>query len=235
MKIMFLNCWYAKAGKDFFDYINLESKSVDIFCLSEVQPDLFQLLQNKLHDFNSFYDKSIYDDVMKFFYGQAVFIKKTIKVEYANRVELFRNVHNDQGFAQNFKLTINNKKFHLTNIHGKARPGHKLDTLARINQTKKILNYYKNYTDPIVIGGDFNLLPTTKSVRMFEKEGYRNLIKEFNIKDTRGDINHKNFAKDDRQYFADYCFVKGGVKVKSFEVPNVLVSDHLPLILEFEI
>ena len=37
------------------------------------------------------------------------------------------------------------------------------------------------------------------------------------------------------QKFADYVFVSKDVKVKNFEVPNIEISDHLPLILDFEI
>jgi len=33
---------------------------------------------------------------------------------------------------------------------------------------------------------------------------------------------------------SDYVFVSLEVKVKKFEVPNIEISDHLPLILDFE-
>lgn len=38
-----------------------------------------------------------------------------------------------------------------------------------------------------------------------------------------------------RVNLADYCFVFPEVKIKSFEVPNIEIFDHLPLILDFEI
>ena len=37
-----------------------------------------------------------------------------------------------------------------------------------------------------------------------------------------------------KQHFADYVFVSKDVKVKKFEVPYLEISDHLPLILDFE-
>lgn len=60
----------------------------------------------------------------------------------------------------------------------------------------------------------------------------RNLIKEFNIKQTRSNLSPyaktKNFQK-----FADYTFITNDVVVKDFQVPYIEISDHLPLILEF--
>ena len=35
--------------------------------------------------------------------------------------------------------------------------------------------------------------------------------------------------------FADYTFVTSGIKVESFEVPDVPISDHLPMILKFNL
>ena len=67
----------------------------------------------------------------------------------------------------------------------KVRPGHKLDTPVRLRQSKLILDFLKDKVGSKIIGGDFNLLPETRSVEMFEKAGYRNLIKEFGIKNTR--------------------------------------------------
>jgi endonuclease/exonuclease/phosphatase family metal-dependent hydrolase len=75
--------------------------------------------------------------------------------------------------------------------------------------------------------GDFNLQPETKSLAILEK-GMRNLIKEFNIDTTR------NYLYDHKEKYADYFLVSPEVKILSFKVIDTLVSDHLPLVLEFE-
>ena len=121
------------------------------------------------------------------------------------------------------------------NVHGKAMPGHKLDTPARIRQSRNIIDFLKGKNGPKIIGGDFNLDFHTKSVKMFEDAGYRNLIKEYGIKDTRGEVNHRQYTSSEQQYFSDYCFVSQDVKVKDFKVPDIGISDHLPLILDFEV
>ena len=89
-----------------------------------------------------------------------------------------------------------------------------------------------------IIGGDFNLNPDTKSVKIFEEVGYKNLIMDFGIKNTRNEISWKQFQNKPgfvKQYFADYVFVSKDVKVRKFEVPYNEISDHLPQILEFEV
>lgn len=234
MKIMFLNCWYGKVGEKFYEYLSSQENSTDVFCFSEVYPEMFIKLNNLLTDYNGRYETSVFDDALGYLYGQAIFVKKVFKTLNHKRIDLFKNIHNDQGMLQNFDLILGNKIINITNIHGKAHPGHKLDTPARLRQSKMIIDFVKDKKTPKIIGGDFNLLPNSRSVKMFEKDGFRNLITEYNIKDTRGELNHKKFKVGDRQYFADYCFVKD-VKVNSFEVPNVKISDHLPLILEIEI
>lgn len=78
-------------------------------------------------------------------------------------------------------------------------------------------------------------MPETRSVRLFEKNGFTNLIRKYGVKETRGFLNHQNYVGQDIQHFADFCFVSANVNVKDFEVPSVEVSDHLPLILDFEI
>jgi hypothetical protein len=67
---------------------------------------------------------------------------------------------------------------------------------------------------------------------MFKNNGYKNLIGDYQIITTRNNLAWSLYP--DKQYFADYVFASPEIKVKSFEVPNNEVSDHLPLILEIE-
>ena len=67
---------------------------------------------------------------------------------------------------------------------------------------------------------------------MIEKIGMRNLIKDFSIATTRNALSYGNYPESERQYFADYVFVSSGVRVLNFSVPEIEISDHLPMILE---
>lgn len=235
MKIIFLNCWYGKAGKPFFEFIENEKNTTDIFCFSEIQPNLYTKLSHLLKNHEGYYQHNLELESLGYIYGQSVFVNNNFGVKSIKRISIFRNVFNDVGFAQFMNLKFKSNILNVINVHGKARPGHKLDTPARIEQSKRIIDLFSNDNNPRIIGGDFNLNPNTKSVIMFEKAGYVDLIKKFKIKDTRGAINHSLYNKNEVQHYADYCFVSPDVKVKSFTVPDIEISDRLPLILEFEL
>jgi len=233
MRVMFLNCWYGKVEDKFFDFIEGSSEETDVFCFTEVDPVLSSKLEKLLPGFQVVFDTYGMVEVLGYIYGQAIFIKKGLNAKNFEKFYAYRNVVNDAGFVQYFDLEYGGKVIHFMNVHGKARPGTKMDTPARLRQSKKIIEFLKGKKGPTIIGGDFNLNPDIRSVRMFEKSDYKNLIRDFDIKNTRNEVSWKQF--NNVQHFADYCFVSPEVKVKSFEVPYNEISDHLPLILDFEV
>lgn len=212
----------------------------DVFCLLETDPEIKIKLDKLFTGFSYIYYKGIKTAYLGGVReGRIIYYSAKIKVLQNSSVKLFNTYRRDAGGMITAEMETNGKRFELACIHGKARPGSKNDTPIRLNQSEIIINRFKNTKLPVIIGGDFNLNPDTRSIEMFETAGYRNLIKEFNIKSTRNKYCWDQFpeqvAKFGRQYFADYCFVSKGVTVLGFEVPNAEVSDHEPQILEFEI
>lgn len=236
MRIILLNCWYAKTGKVFFDFVKENSLDTDIYCFQEVNPELFSKLQEVLPSHVGRYATENKVEFLGLIYGEAIFVKKGLNIVSSGKENLFRQVYNDMGFMQQANIETNGKIICLVNIHGKAWPGHKLDTPARLRQSRRIIDFLKNKHGLKIVGGDFNLLPDTKSVSLFEDAGYRNLIKDFEITTTRNRLAWEGLKKgEEKQYFADYVFVSSEVKVNSFEVPDIEISDHLPMILDFEV
>jgi endonuclease/exonuclease/phosphatase family metal-dependent hydrolase len=239
MRMIFLNSWFAKTGEPYFDFIKSEAPKTDIFCFMEYSPELFDQVSKILTDFNGILEKGNYLKIFNIYDCQAIFARKEIKVVSSGRLDIYKNTENDTGCALYTVIEVNGKILHLMNVHGKSRPGDKNDTEERLKQSKIIIDFFKNKECSKIIGGDFNLNPDTKSVKMFEEVGYRNLIREFNIENTRNNTCWEQFKEDvkinGKQHFADYCFVSADVRVKSFEVPYNEVSDHLPLILDFEL
>lgn len=82
-----------------------------------------------------------------------------------------------------------------------------------------------------ILGGDFNTLPDEKSITMFETAGYKSLIKDFAVNTTRNRYVWERYPKN-KMYYSDYVFVERGTKLKSFDVPGIEVSDHLPMVVE---
>jgi hypothetical protein len=238
MRIIFLNSWFGQVGKAYFDFIKEESLKTDIFCFMEVSPELYSKLSSILKDFNGIYKKGLHLKTLKIMCGQAIFVKEGINIEKSGKVSIYRQSGGDVGFLLFSKMGVGKKKLWIGNVHGKTMPGNKFDTPVRLKQSQKIIDFFADKNEPRIIGGDFNLEFNTKSVKMFEEVGYKNLIRDFGIKTTRNNISWKQFQNQPnyvKQYFADFCFTSPEIKVKSFSVPDIEVSDHLPLILDFEI
>lgn len=141
--------------------------------------------------------------------------------------------------AQYIQIENGAETLTVCNVHGLSWPFDKLDTPERIIQSERIINFLKKESGQKIVVGDFNLFPNTKSIKIFEENYYRNLIGDFRIKTTRGTLvkqMHPEYGTSPAgfQEFADYTFVTDGIAVKSFEVPDLPLSDHLPMILKFD-
>lgn len=256
---MSFNIWGGRQGQELLDYLQEQARNTDIFCLQEVfdsnsevldyqgvRPHLLGELKSLLPGFSAYFAPAYqgYMDEQKVDFhvleGQAIFVKNNLQVKETGaiyiygdeRTQIKEDFSNEPKILQFAKLLANEKEFLVVNVHGKWYPGEKLDTKERLEQSEKILEVLEKYSGPKIISGDFNLMPETQSIKMLEKS-FKNLIKDFNISSTRNKISwqaHKNI-----QHFADYTFVSPDIQVKTFEVPYNEVSDHLPMLMEFEL
>jgi len=124
----------------------------------------------------------------------------------------------------------NLKKLRIINYHGiwtKEKVGN--DETARA--CRKILGLAKEVNYSTIIVGDFNLFPDTPSMRVFYND-FISLVDRHNISTTRP--KHNELSNLERN-IVDYILVSKDIKVNSFAVLDSNVSDHLPLILDFEI
>lgn len=167
------------------------------------------------------------------FYGNVMYIRKSIHIAETGALFTDPVADNNYGLVTYAKLKIDGRLVSLCAVHGIPLPGHKLDTDDRIYQSNKIIETFAGETD-VIIGGDFNLMPDTESVKLFERAGYQNLINEYEIPSTRNYITYEKYP-DSIQYFADYAFVSGSIAVSNFVVPTEVVSDHQPLELEVDL
>lgn len=262
MKLISLNTWGGKYFEPLIDFIKHVAEDTDIFCFQEIYDTKSDIKQHKgiiranlLHeiksflvDFNYFYFPTLFgfDDKaipvnFDLSYGPAIFIKKEIEVNSQQDYFIYREkylnyVKNDfSNLAtplQFINFNFENEEFSVFNFHGTPFPSDKLDSKNRLEQTKKVKKIMDSKSGAKVIVGDFNLLPQTESLKIIGA-GMRNLISEFNIKRTRSNLSPYS-KKPTFQKFADYTFVSSDVMVKDFKVVEVEVSDHLPMILEFE-
>ena len=228
MKIVFLNTWGGKE-KSLKDFILDQSTDTDIFCFQEsvkVKSKVF--CESWLPNYQLFFDKKFINKFDQF--NQATFVKKGLEViETKTLGENNPNV----GLGLFTKIKTPKGVISLCNVHGFARPGDKQDTPGRLEQSQIFIDFLKSQNGLKIIGGDFNLDFNTKSVQMFEDNGFKNLIKDFNIKSTRNELSWKKFKT--KQFFADFLFTSPDLKISNFSVPYNEVSDHLPMLLEFNL
>jgi endonuclease/exonuclease/phosphatase family metal-dependent hydrolase len=248
MKIISLNTWGGIAGADGLIVFFKDHQYVDVFCLQEVfnggegdSAEKQEKIESKVYNLLSLLEEALpnhhcyFRPHLKEYYGLLMCVKKDI--ELLEEGEHF--VHKEKGYVpegistghharniQYVKLNRNGNNLYIINFHGLWNGKGKTDTDDRIQQSKKIIEFTNSISDNFVLIGDFNLRPDTRSLKLFEEAGMRNLIKEYAITSTRT----SHYTKDEK--FADYAFVSEGIPVKDFKVLSDEVSDHAPLYLE---
>ncbi|MEK7541238.1 MAG: endonuclease/exonuclease/phosphatase family protein [Patescibacteria group bacterium] len=258
MKIIFLNTWGGRAYEPLMQFLCGQRSTTDFFCLQEVfdspdhrevswggRADLLAGLRRALPEHEGYFSACLHDfdgDEYTDFplaHGNAIFAKKDLPI--ASRGDLLitgggwpgrGDMHAYPHKLQYVRFERAGLRYALVNLHGMAYPGSKRDTPERLAQSRNIVDFLAGEEGEKILGGDFNLLPDTESIRMIERAGMRNLIAAYCITTTRSPFSYGQYPESDRQYFADYAFVSPGIAVESFSVPQMEVSDHLPLVLE---
>ncbi len=239
-------------------FLKSHAGTTDVFCLQEiwmyphgklggrlaggVMLDYSRIMINGVKEiaeqlpyFNTFFRPSIDDN-----YGLLALVRKNINVVHEGDVFVYKekgyvsdkDVGNHARNLQHITLKTERGLITVINFHGlwtdKPEGKGKQDIPERIEQSEKIVQYTQTLGNPFVLCGDFNLLPTTESVKILERGGMRNLVVENSIASTRT----SHYLKPEK--FADYIFVSKDLVVKDFKVLSDEVSDHAPLVVEVD-
>jgi len=228
MKVIFLNTCNGEIREAIAAFIKQQAPDTDVFCFQEVYERMRTVCRELLPNYRmiSGYKKVAQEND----FLQATYLRNDLQLLSS---ELVLENHLGTGLGIYTQINTGDSTVHLCNLHGTARPGNKLDTPERINQSQGLIDFFMEKNGMKIIGGDFNLLPETKSAKMFEENGYRSLIKEFRIRTTRNRLAWELYPNH-KQYYSDYVFVSPEVNVKEFSVPADEISDHLALILRVE-
>ena len=248
MKLISLNTWGCRVKEQIFDYIRENSETTDIFCFQEIlkgssgktsrdeiksaYEDIAKLLPNHtgyFFNYGEYYGENSVD--FDFKYGIATFVRTNLKQSFVDNIKLYDigKTWNDYSgeLVVGAAMAVKVEDYVIINVHGLWQDGIKTDTEAKIEQSKKIINLAEKVDEQKVIVGDFNLLPDTKSIHMLGSK-YKDLITEYGIKETRSSL----YTKELR--YSDYAFVDKNINVTNFSVPNLNISDHLPLLFDFK-
>nr|WP_294791228.1 endonuclease/exonuclease/phosphatase family protein [uncultured Mucilaginibacter sp.] len=171
----------------------------------------------------------------------AIFTKGEITCEYEKQIILYDldagESASKHGEAEYYSLLHTIQRFddgtlvHILTHHGRivrkdeARLGHEI---ADYN-FKRIAEYAAGLTGPIILSGDFNLHKEATSLQPLKEIGLINLNDLYEVSVARNEF---SFRADE---VVSHIFVNNEVVVEDYRIPNDNVSDHLPLLLTFNI
>jgi exonuclease III len=252
MKVISLNTWGGRAGKDgLLDFFR-RHEDADIFCLQEIWNGGEEMIGKPAGGVPMIgILPSMYNDIAKVlknhipyfrphfrdYYGLTMFVRNSIALREEGEVFVYKAKGwisevdiGDHARNVQYATVVTDKGLRtIMNFHGAWIPdSKKQDTDDRILQSENVATFAKSISNPYILMGDLNLLPDTKSLKKLEDAGMRNLIKEFGITSTRS----SHYKKPVR--FADYTLVSDGIAVNEFKVLPDEVSDHLAMYLDFE-
>jgi endonuclease/exonuclease/phosphatase family metal-dependent hydrolase len=226
MKIIFLNTWNGKMHDGLSRFLKEQARDTDIFCFQEVYDAMKVLARSTIGPFEEFAANKYLDDGSDFF--QATYVRKSIPILDSGTI---LGEAKSGGLGLYVHIPWGSTTMYVVNFHGIAWPGDKLDNPGRIQSSRALIDFLSDKPGSKIIGGDFNILPETHSVRMFTERGYRDLVKEYHVETTRNRLAWELYPNN-KQYFSDYVFVDPDTTVSTFSVPNMEISDHLPLMVE---
>lgn len=229
MKIIFFNVWNFTVKEGAETFIKENASITDVFCLQEAYEKTKWSCRDILSDYNIISDYKYINDNED--YPQVTYIRKGIEI--TNTKTFMKEIPNI-GLALHTQIEYKGKLINICNVHGISKPGEKLDNSDRIRQSTEIINAYKDLEGLKIIGGDFNLEHNTKSIKLFEENGYIDLIGSYKIPTTRNRLVWDKWPGS-KQYFSDYIFVNKEVLVTNFVVPSNEIADHLPMILDIKL
>lgn len=236
MRILSLNAWHGTRYAELKEFLSSQLDATDIFCFQESNGGNIEGIIAELFDESQFSSahasKATATDR---YYSLHTFVKKPLQILQSE--QLFSD--NDAETGQTLAVKIGEEGapvLSIVNIHGVPfLVDDKLDTDGRLRQSETIISWLSaESTLPAIVCGDFNLLPETNSIKKFESAGYKNLIADYNIPTTRNRLAWERHP-DSIQLFADYTFTSPGIKVLDFSVPDIEVSDHLPMSVGFSL
>lgn len=121
-------------------------------------------------------------------------------------------------------------KIHAISVHAR-RTAPPVDDDEGVRQAQLIADHLKSLGDePFVVGGDLNMPPESGVIKTIADVS-KNLMADCGVTQTLNPAVHE---LGEHGYLVDYIFTSKHFKLKSLLVPQVTISDHLPVIAVLE-
>lgn len=222
------------------DFITMQEVTGGILNKFENSMDLFKFLRERIGMFGTFGSDVKVDGDPESFMGNAVFSKYKIlnseTVTLKQKASLPRSYPWEKGHPDlprhilDALIDLNGLKMNVLSWHGAwtAPPQDTFETLLQAQIAEEHIVCIKN---PFIIGADLNAVIGSKTVELISKHS-KNLMVDSGVSQTTHSEIHKIVPNG---YLIDYIFVSSHFKKVSLEVPQITVSDHLPVVAQLEL
>lgn len=209
--------------------------------------NLFEEIRAALPEHDAFFapnatgDLFVGDQRVPTLFGLATFVRRSLAV-VSQAADFVHGLFSAEGFGSHPRPrnahcvrlydAAGGRSLTVCHMHGLRDLAGKSDTQQRDAQARSLLRLVRRVWaegEPLVVCGDFNVLPGTRTFEILGEAGLADLVTANGFTDTRT----SHYSKDVR--FADYMLTNTAVQVVGFDVvKRPEVSDHRPLLLEIE-
>ncbi len=226
------------------DFVTMQEVTTNRFNFYKDQNiSLFQLLCEKLNMYGEYHgDLKLIGDETSLF-GNAVFSKYPILEKHVVTLKSFRPVSldeldSDQSSVRELidrhvldvRVDVEGFGMHVLSWHGAwTAPPH--DNEETFRQANIVYGHLKNIDPPLILCGDLNSTIDSKTVRLISSVT-QNFME--NLPAETVTTNTKVHKIAPRGYLIDYIFASRDFKLINLRIPQITVSDHLPVIAEVE-
>lgn len=213
----------------------------DVSYCSDKTVNIFEYVKTKTGLDGCFGSNQRFADSEKSLFGNAVLSKLPITGSKVLSLKEFRPVtlfeFEDSSIfpylarlAIDVIIDVDGRTVHAISWHGTwtAPPA---DTTETLRQAKIVADYLKSLNNPFILGGDLNNIPESKTVGLINSVA-NNLMSGSGILQTTHPTIHKISPNG---FLVDYIFTSTHFRLESLSIPDVLVSDHLPVVAEIEL
>ena len=222
------------------DFISMQEVTAGEMNLCDKNLDLFEYFKKEL-SLNGVIDKVMKPvDSPNGYLGNAVFSKyqitgsKTLVLKTFEDFTLakFNDFKSFVKFPRNLlsaESDLNGQKIRAISWHA-AWTAPPTDTEETLRQAKLVAGFLKNLKEPFILGCDMNAAPQSRTAGLVNAVA-NNLMMNSGVLQTNHPKVHKIAP---RGFLIDYIFTSSHFKLKKLEVPEVTISDHLPVVAELE-
>lgn len=250
MKLVQLNIWQGRLVRHVTRF--LEAEDPDIVCLQEVYRS-----EHTVPTWDAFSSLELIQEVLP---GRHTFFAPLYSFEVAGRKVVFGNaiisrfpIHNKQHdftnghYIDNLAvedLVPNTRNFQWCELelpdgerlslinHHAYWDREPLGSHVSTEKMRKVKRIADSLPYPLILTGDMNVTPESEAMQLFEGT-LTNLTKKYQLPTTLSAM--ARAFNNGNKVPCDNTLVSPDVQVRSFTASETLVSDHKPLILEFDV